>query len=115
MKTKIFEYKGFVGIEAGDQFVNDPTQKGQLGCIVKIENVEISKGAFDFLFSLRKSHDAIGDVMCWGEYFAWMGGYKMIINKNCEGDRDYNPELLKSQICEVEPTEDFKNFIDRKE
>lgn len=113
-KTKIFEYKGYVGIVAGDSLVNDPTQPGQLGCIVSLKDVEISQAAFEILKGIPKSNDDIGDVMCWDEFFGWMGGPAKVLSKESEGDRDYNPNLLSDYIAEVEPTQSFKDFIDNK-
>lgn len=121
MKTQIFAYKNIVGISAGDKLVNDPCQPGQLGCIVDINEIEISREAYNILRTLKKCRGSLGDVMCWsctdpdeGEaYFGWLGGFKAMITKETEGDRDFNPSLLKSQIVEnlIVP-EDFKNAID---
>lgn len=112
MKTKIFEYKGHVGIQAGDKFINDPDQPGQLGCLVDISEIEISKEAFDVLKTVKKSHDAIGDVMAFGTTFGWMGGYKYLLHPKAEGDRDYEPSILESRITEVEIPDDFKKVVD---
>jgi hypothetical protein len=109
--TKIFAHKGYVGIEAGDQFINDPTKPGQLGCVVDLKNVVISQEAYDIIKGVRKSQDAIGDVMCWQadkqQCFGWMGGAKYLLHTKAEADRNYNPSLLKPRIEKVDPPADF--------
>lgn len=111
--TRIFAYRGYVGVSAGDAFVNDPSAPGQLGCIVLIENVDISQEAYDLLQKVKRSRDSIGDVMCWGTTFAWMGQASRVIDvKKAEGDRDYAPELLKGRITPVEPVKQFIKAID---
>lgn len=121
MKTQIFAYKNIVGISAGDKFINDPTQPGQLGCVVDIKEIEISQEAFDVLGKLKKCGGSFADVMCWkgaglneGQtYFAWLGGFKTMITLQNEADRDFNPSLLKPQIVDnLEVPQDFKNTID---
>jgi hypothetical protein len=113
MKTKIFAYKGRVGILAGDKFVNDPSQPNQLGCVVKLSEVEVSREAFEILNNIKRSHDDIGDVMCWGECFAWLGGPKTMLNDKAEGDNSYQPSLLVNYIADVEIPEEFKNAVDK--
>jgi len=119
MKTKIFEYKGYVGIEAGDKLINDPNASGQLGCVVRIDEVEITSKALDFLKFLGKTGDSLGDVMCWesieGPCFGWLGNFKQVISTNQRGDRDFKPSLLSSQINDdmIVP-KDFIAFIDSK-
>lgn len=110
--TRIFAHNGRVGIEAGDKFINDPTQPGQLGCIVDLKYVVISREALDVLKKVKKSHDAIGDVMCWQcddgmQCFGWMGGMKYLLHTNADADRDYNPSLLESRVQQVDAPEDF--------
>lgn len=115
--TKIFAYNGRVGIEAGDKFINDPTQEGQLGCVVDLKDVIISREALGILMKIGKSLDSIGDVMCWEcdngqQCFAWLGGFKHLVHMRAEGDRDYDPTLLESRIKKVDPPKDFIDYID---
>jgi hypothetical protein len=119
-KTQIFEYKGVIGIIAGDKFVNDPAKPGQLGCIVDGKDIIISAEALALLKQVKKSHDAIGDVMCWkaGEKicFGWLGGpKKLVVPAKSEGDREYNPGLLEVSIGDVKVPQDFIEVVDKKE
>ena len=112
MKTQIFAYDGIVGIKAGSAFVNDPTQPGQLGCIVKVDEVEITEDAYNILCSLDRSNDVLGDVSCWAandklNYFSWMGISNRFLTPGCVGDRDFNPSLLKDKITSIEVPDDF--------
>lgn len=114
-KTRIFEYKGYVGIDGGTKLINDPNDVSQLGCIVDLNEVEISKEALAILKSLPKGHDDLGDIMCFGKTFAWLGGIRKVIRPDIplEGDSDYTPSLLEKYVTDVEPTEEFKKFIDK--
>ncbi len=116
-KTLIFEYKGRVGIKAGTKFINDPSKPGQLGCIVNVKEIEISKTALDILMNITKNHDAIGDLMCWkaGDIncFGWMGGYTYLLHPQAQGDRDYTPSLLKSQVSFVPPPPEFTKAVNK--
>lgn len=117
MKTKIFAHKGIIGIQAGNKFINDPGQPGQFGCVVDVKEVEINQEAFDCLQQIAKGPDSLGDIMCWSaagkNCFGWIGGPMMIIKPDTvEADRDYNPDLLKDSICELEIPKDFKDAVD---
>lgn len=117
--AKIFAYKGYLGINAfkpksdsdsaapegeglellTDAMINDPTQPGQMGFIVDANKCQITQGAIDVLKKVKKSRDAIGDVMCWqaGDKvcFGWMGGPLYLAHSDdIEADRDYDPSLL---------------------
>lgn len=113
MKTRIFAYKGRVGILAGDKTVNNPSDPNQLGYVVNLSEVEISREAFEALNKIKRSHDNIGDVMCWGSTFAWLGGPKTMLNEKAEGDNSYDPSLLVNYITEVEIPQDFINAVDK--
>lgn len=113
MKTRIFVYKDHIGIAAGDKLVNDPSSPGQLGCIVDLSEVEISKEALDALKTVKKSTSSLGEVMCFGNTFGWMGGVKYVFKaQELTADRDYEPKLLEKCIADIEVPVDFREFID---
>lgn len=112
MKTKVFYYKDYVGITAGNNLVNDPAGPGQLGVLIDITEVEIQKEALDFLKTLKKSNGSFGDVMCFGNTFGWCGAFWTVLTKDSSPDRDFEPMLLESQVSEFETPTDFITFID---
>lgn len=118
MKTQIFEYKGFIGIVAGDQFVNDPYDSGQIGFLVNISEIEITQSALDELKKVKKVGNSLADLMCYktnerARFFGWVGGNQIIfMAQEVYGDRDYTPSLLESQVVNIDSPEDFKKFID---
>lgn len=121
MKTKVFEYRGFVGIQSlpnAEGLLNDPTQPGQLGFVADASKCEFSQSAIDLLKQVKKSHDDIGDVDVFqaGDgmvVFAWMGGPLKVLSPKWDvsGSSSYAPELLTATDG-VEPSDEFKQFID---
>lgn len=120
MKTKVFDYKGFVGIQSApnaEGLLNDPMQPGQLGFVADASKCEFSQGAIDLLREIKKSHDDIGDVDVFqaGEMvvFAWLGGPLKVLSPKWEvsGSSSYAPELLTATDG-VEPSDEFKQFVD---
>lgn len=121
MKTKIFEYKGFMGIESApdaEGLLNDPMQPGQLGFVTDASKCEFSQAAIDILKQVKKSHDDIGDVDVFkaGDgmvIFSWFGGPLKILSPKWDvsGSSTYSPELLEATEG-IEPTDKFKEFID---
>jgi hypothetical protein len=130
MKTKIFAYKDYVGVDANmseGKFINDIKSPGQLGIVVSINEIEISKEAKDIIRSagreggsfaplmLTKHKDAgleHGDasigVMGFGKIVVGKKG-EINIGRTCDKDvLDMIPDSV------VEPPEDFKEFIDSK-
>lgn len=122
MKTQVFAYKNVIGIKSdfkAEGLINDPTQVGQLGFILNMKDVEISQEAIDLLLKIKKSRDAIGDIMAWEAIhdnrpiicFAFLGGPLRMITKDNEGDRDYNPSLFSKHALIVKNEPDIK-FIE---
>lgn len=121
MRTKVFAYNGFIGIQSihtAEGLLNDPTQIGQLGFVVDAKFVDISPDALELLKKVSKSHDDIGDVDVFGAsddmvIFAWLGSNLRIIDpENCEGSRDYDASLLTACTEPIEVPEDFKKVVD---
>lgn len=99
LKVKVTTYKQNIIIETIDEkedknFV--PAGGSRFGSVL-IETdkfLGMSKEAVELLKTLKKSHDAIGDVTTWKtndnrDCFGWIGGFKRIVNMTtAEGDRD---------------------------
>lgn len=123
MRTKIFQYKGILGIESSfdtEGLINNPKAPGQLGFVLDASFVDISKEALEVLKKIPKSGDDIGDVDVFksnkGVVFAWLGGPLRLINpSSATGSNSYNPSLLESvsKIVENEPPIEFKKVVDK--
>lgn len=99
IKVRVTAYKDFLVIETenpeakADYWV--PRGDGRIGCIIMgQERLEVSEEALALLRNIKKSRDAIGDVMWWkaGDKvcFGWFGAPRWILRPaHCEGDRDY--------------------------
>lgn len=99
LKVKVTAYKQNLIIETIDEkedknFV--PVGGTRFGCVL-IETKKylgMSKEAVTLLKTIKKSHDAIGDVTTWKTHdnkdcFGWIGGLKKIVNmEKAEGDRE---------------------------
>lgn len=114
--TRIFSYKGLVGIKGGSEMLAKPGN-GNLGCVVESKFVRCTKEALELLQKVKRGRDAIGDVMIFGEpkkfTVGWLGGpWTMIDPEEAESDRDYNPSLLSTNIEEMEAPEEFKKAVD---
>ena len=121
MKTKIFEYKGYVGIEShpnADGVIACPKKSNQnLGYVVKAKSVKISPSALIVLKTIKKSHDAIGDIDIFssneGVIVSWIGGNKKLINPNIhEGSSSYDASLIVNTDKSILPPQDFIDYID---
>ena len=95
--------------------LNKPWESGQLGFIMDTEYVEFSKAAVESIKKLKKSGDAIGEVMV-SKYetkdekgetvtrnsFGWLGGPSRAIKlKDTDLSRNCTPEILVA--AEVDP------------
>ena len=118
MKTKVFAYKGYVGILSSPEadLVAKPGN-GNIGCVADAANVEFSQDAIDLLKKVKRSSDDIGDVDVFkaGDgvvVFGWLGGYmKAFKPEDVEGSSTYNPSLLVATE-NVEVPKGFIDFID---
>lgn len=120
MRTKVFAYKGIIGIQSSDTaegLINDPTQSGQLGFIVDSNFVDISKEAFSLLKKIKNGNDSIGDIDVFQTAdnritFAWLGGQLRAIDpKKSEFAKNSNIDLLTPLEKGPEPPEEFINFV----
>lgn len=121
----MFAYKHFIGIKSdlkAEGLLNDPSQPGQLGFVVKARSIEISKEAMELLKLIPKSGDCIGDIDIHesnaGPIFNWLGGPWALLNTRSEisGSRDYDPSLLDGVVTIVKnnPPKDFIKVCDKK-
>ena len=120
MRTQVFAYKGYVGIESdfnAEGLINNPAGDGQLGFVVDAAFVDIHPDALEILKKIPKSHDDIGDVDVFraGPHivFAWLGGNLKVLDlkQDISGSNSYEPELLKSNP-DVQTPQKFIEFID---
>ena len=118
MKTKIFAYKGIVGIESNPDAEGLLAKPGggNIGCVLNAASAEISQEALDVLKSIPRGRDGLGDIDVFKAddgrvIIGWLGGYKKVVTKDSETSRDYNPSLLQATE-NVEVPEDFKEFVD---
>ena len=121
MRTQVFFYNGFLGINSdvkAEGLINDPAGDGQLGFIVDAAFCDISPEAIDFLKKIPKSADDFGDVDCFkiddGRVLcSWLGSSMQAISSDADatGSREYNPSLLIPNPKVVIP-DDFKTFVD---
>lgn len=111
--TKVFAYKGIIGIDSTptDEGMVAPYGGGNLGVVMNADKVLISNEALELLKKIKTGRDAIGDVdafMADQPIFAWFGGHKRILNPDkAVAARDYKPSLLKAYEGEIEIPDDF--------
>jgi len=120
MRTKIFEYKGYIGIQSAvdaEGLLNDPTKSGELGFVLDAAFVDIHPRALKLLMTIPKSGDDIGDFDVYKAddgrvILGWLGGpLKMFRPEEVSGSSVYSPELLKSdKTVECDPK--FIKYID---
>ncbi len=117
--TKIFYYKGFIGIQSNensDALIAKPGN-GNLGCVCDASKVKISQEALDVLKTIPRGRDGLGeiDVFKSGDMITigWIGGYlKAFKPSDIETSRDYDPNLLSADD-DVEIPIEFMDFIDK--
>ena len=104
MRTKVFAYKGVIGIESSvdaEGLLNKPLESGQLGFVLNSKCVDISKEALELLKKVKPSGDDIGDVDIFKAddnriIFCWLGRNKKEFKpEDATGSSEYNPSLIK--------------------
>lgn len=123
VKTKVFVYKGVLGIQSdikSEGLLNNPANDGQLGFVLDASKVEFQQEAIDWLKKVKPSSDDFGgvDVFKTNEgmiVFSWLGGpLRLCMNQSeIDGSSNYHPELLTATEG-VEAPEAFKIFVDSK-
>ncbi len=122
--TKLTAYKGTLVVEhqvtESDDIVVTPYDRpGNMGYVVKdVSYVGVSQEAYDFLKSLPKGSDSLGEVDMFrtsdGQHcLAILGGACVLIGKDAETSRDYDvPPLSAFQLIENEVPEGAIHAID---
>ena len=114
-RTKIFAYKGFIGIKSfltAPGLINDPRKPGQLGFVIDARFVDVSPEALKLLKKIPKSGDDIGDVDVFkSEKFpvviSWLGGCLKMLKPGdgSSGSINYDPSLITPcKGVEIDPT-----------
>lgn len=121
MKTRIYVYKGVIGIQGGDTFLHQQSGPDETPCcMVAGSEVELSREAYDLILQIPKSNKGYGDFDVFrtgdqGVVVAWVGKKeRMVIARESFGSRMFNPSLLEQFVVEgVEPPEAFTTFVDQ--
>ncbi len=122
VKTKIFAYKGNLGattdLDKG-KFLNDPKAGGQLGCVIHVDEVIISKEAKDIIRGARRTGGSFAGLMLTkhsdgsGASIGLGGFGKHHFGTDVEIGRTCDKTILdKMPDSEVEAPQDYKDFID---
>ena len=118
MKTKVFIYKGVIGIQSSPAATGIITKAGlgNLGCVFDAAHIEISEEALIALKSLPKEKGTFGEIEVFKSgdkvVFGWLGGYRRAFIPSKMGTSiNYNPSLLKSHK-DIEIPKDFKDYVD---
>jgi hypothetical protein len=116
MKSKIFAYKGIVGAETDLEngvFANNPKAEGQIGCVIPIEEIEITQEAIDLIKKAPRESGSFASIMLMDNHIGLLGfhkhvfqGEKLCISRDCKLST-----LDKLTVVDYIP-EDFKQFVD---
>lgn len=116
MKTRIFAYKGILGAETDLEngvFANDPKASGQLGCIIPIEEIEITQKAIDLLKKAPREGGSFASIMIMENHIGIMGFWKHAFKDgNLCISRDCELSILDKLVITDYIPEDFKSFVD---
>lgn len=125
MKTKIFSYKNFIGAETDldkGKFLNNPKAEGQLGCVVPVEEILITKEAKNLLLKAKREGGSFASMMITkhekeGGSIGLLGHWK---HAYCLDDavlsRDCDLSLLNDlEEVNIDIPEDFMEYVDSKQ
>lgn len=114
MKTRVFAYKGYVGAETDLEngvFLNDPMKTGQCGCIVSVDELEITQEAIDLIRTARTGCDDIADIMLGKDHIRLLGFWyhhvSLELTSSC--DRTLLDRLIPAEVA-IDPG--FIEYID---
>lgn len=120
MRTKIFEYKGYIGIQSSvnaEGLLNDPMKKGQLGFVLDADYVDIQPEALELLKQIKVTGDDVSDINVYTSndnkrVIAWLGGPLIVLHPlKSEASNGYEINILTS-CTDVTPSESFIKYID---
>lgn len=101
LKVRVTAYKGLIVIDVDEprEGIGDywyPTGQGRMGCVVfdSRNRVGVSKEAIELMSTIRRNHDAIGDLGWFGSdnhgyCFSWWGPIYRVVDQTAEGDRGF--------------------------
>ena len=118
-RTKVFAYKGVVGIQSSPEceLIARPGG-GSLGCVADASTVDFSQEAIDIMKQVKKNGDVIGDIDVFKAndgivVFGWFGGYLKVVRPiDSEAARGTDLSLLTAATEPIEVPQEFKNFVD---
>lgn len=119
MKTKIFAYKGILGAETDLEngvFLNNPKASGQLGCVIPIEEIEITQEAIDLLKKAPREKGSFAPITLMETSIGLLGFQKHLFKGEdlCIGRDCKLSTLDKLTVVDYIP-DDFKQYIDEEE
>ena len=106
MRTRVFAYKNFLGVQSSFTSIgllNKPGEPGQLGFVMDAKEVFFSLEAIELLKKVKRSRDAIGDVDVFQSdsrvVFAFLGGPLCMYDATqIEGSRSHDAGLLEGLV-----------------
>ncbi len=118
-KTKVFAYKGMIGIECdpeSDALIAKPGN-GNIGCVCDASKIDISEDALKLLRQIKRGRHSLGEIDVYKTndlvIFGWLGGYlKAFKPHNVETSREYDPSVLK-HTENVEIPQQFIDWVDK--
>lgn len=122
MTAEIFAYKGNLAasINMDGKFLNNPSEQGQLGCVIAADHVKISPDAVALIKGARREGGSFAELMLTkhndgsGSSIGIMGFGKVHFGTKFNISRDCDLSVLDSCVVEeIEAPEDYKNFIDK--
>jgi hypothetical protein len=123
MKTQIFAYKGNLGISIdmeNGKFINNPTDSGQLGCVVDTTEIQITKEAKELIKRAKREGGSFADLMLTkhtsgGSSIGILGFGKVNMGTDFMIGRDCELSILDdTEEVELQIPEEYKEFIDTK-
>ena len=118
-RTKVFAHRGIIGILSSPEAeLIAHCGNGNIGCVADASKVDFSQEAIDILKTIKHNNDAIGDVDVFKAddgmtIFGWFGPHmRVVVPAECEAARGTDVSLLTATEG-IEPTDDFKVFVDK--
>lgn len=122
MRTKIFSYRGIVGIKSdpkAEGLVNDPDGPNQMGYVLDASHIDVSQEALDILKNIKKGTSSFAEIDVFKDnsgrvILGFFGGPLVMIHPTeTEASRDYEPTLLDgvAKLVPNEPPEDFRVVV----
>lgn len=123
MKTKIFAYKGALGAETDldkGNFLNNPKDVGQLGCVISTKEIQITQEAKDLLKKAPREGGSFAPIMLteasddFESSLGLMGFWKhLFVGEDlCIGRICQTSVLDDCEVVEMEIPKEFRELID---